>query len=123
MHRVDQVTDLRQALDSREWHLVISDLELSDFSATELITLLREKNLGVPVILIAGTGAEEIAAHCLESGVDQIIDRDDLHMKRLPRMIASLLRRSDKENARRLIEAELTKAESAITISSTIPAT
>ncbi len=110
MHRIDQERDLRQALDSREWHLVISDLELSDFSATHLTTLLRDKKLGVPVILIVGTGAEEIAVSCLESGVDQIIARDDLRMKLLPAMIDSLLRRANEENVRRLIEEELTES-------------
>lgn len=111
IHRIDQKKDLREALDSREWHLVISDLELSDFSATELTALLQDKKLGIPVILIAGTGAEEIAVKCLESGIDQIIDRDGLRMKLLPPMIDALLRRVDDENARQLIEKELIESK------------
>ncbi len=110
MHRIDQEKDLRHALDSREWHLVISDLELPDFSATHLTALLRDKMPGVPVILIAGTGAEEIAVSCLESGADQIIGRDVLHMKLLPAMIDALLRRAAEINVRRQTEAELTES-------------
>jgi len=46
----------------------MSDLELADFSAADLLGILAEKGLDTPVIVIKGTGAEEIAFRCLESG-------------------------------------------------------
>jgi diguanylate cyclase (GGDEF)-like protein/PAS domain S-box-containing protein len=110
IHRIDRITELHHAVDSREWHLIISDLELSDFSTTELTNLLRDKNLGIPVILIASVDAKEIAVGHLESGVDQIIARDDLHMKILPAMMDTLLRRAEKEKVRRQVEDELSES-------------
>ena len=110
LRRLDQEQALRQALYSGEWHLVISDLELADFTAAKLTTLLHEYSPDIPVILVAGTGSEAIALCCLESGVDQFIECNEQHLNRLPLLIDNLLRRAEKETARRLIEKELNES-------------
>jgi diguanylate cyclase (GGDEF)-like protein/PAS domain S-box-containing protein len=111
VHRVDTKQDLHQALESRDWHLVFSDLALSDFSAVELTKLLFETKPDVPVILIKETGAEEIAVRCLESGVNFFIKCNEHYLRRLPALLDAILRRAEEEQARRLVERKLLESE------------
>ena len=111
IRRIDNARDLLQALETSDWHLIFSDLELSDFSAVDLATLLSEKAIDVPLIVIKETGAEEIAFRCLESGVSQFIRCSDKYLQSLPRLIDTLLKRAEKNNDRRLIEKKLIESE------------
>lgn len=106
VHRIDTKQDLNRALETPHWNLVFSDLELSDFSALDLTTLLREKTIDVPVILIRGTGAEEIVIRCLESGIYKIIECNDLYLQRLPALIDTFLKCAEQNQARCLIKSE-----------------
>ena len=111
VHRVDKKHDLNQALESHNWQLVFSELELSDFSALELTDLLGEKMIDVPVILIKDTGAEDIAVRCLESGVNQFIKCTDQYLQRLPVLIDAFIRVAEEERARRFLEKKLIESE------------
>ena len=111
VHRVDHAQALRQALDSPDWHLVLSDLELADFSAADLLGILAEKGLDTPVIVIKETGAEEIAFRCLESGRCQFIRCTPAYLHSLPRLVATLLRQAEEEKARLLLETRLLESE------------
>lgn len=111
VHHIETKQNLHQALDSHAWHLVLSDLALPDFSALELTTLLREKKIDVPVILIKKTGEEEIAIRCLESGTCQLIECNDQYLQHLPMLVDTTIRRAEEEQARRLIEKKLIESE------------
>jgi diguanylate cyclase (GGDEF)-like protein/PAS domain S-box-containing protein len=115
VHRVDHAQALRQALDSRDWHLVLSDLELADFSAFDLLGRLAEKGLDAPVIVIEGTGAEDIALRCLESGRCQFIRCTPAYLHNLPRLVTTLLGHAEAEQARRLLETRLLESEERFT--------
>jgi diguanylate cyclase (GGDEF)-like protein/PAS domain S-box-containing protein len=109
--RIDTAKDLSHALETSDWHLIFSDLELSDFSAVDLASLLSEKALEVPLVVIKGTGAEEIAFRCLELGVSQSIRCNPQYLHSLARLVDTLLKRAEKDQARRQIEKRLTESE------------
>jgi len=111
IHRVDKKHELEQAMDSRDWHLVFSDLERHDFSALELTEQLCNRSLDTPVILIEETGSEDIAVRCLEFGVDLLISCNEQCFQRLPTLVDVLLKRAEKEKARRLMEKELRESK------------
>jgi diguanylate cyclase (GGDEF)-like protein/PAS domain S-box-containing protein len=111
VHRVDKAHDLSTALENADWHLVFSDLELSDFSALDLVSRLVEKGMDVPVIVIKGTGAEDIAMRCLESGLCRFIRCTAPYLKSLPRLVDDLLRRAEKEHERCKVEKALIESE------------
>ncbi len=111
VHRVDRAQALHQALESPDWDLVLSDLQLADFSAFDLLGVLAEKGLGAPVIVIKGTGADEIALRCLESGRCQFIRCTPANLHSLPRLVATLLGHAETEQTRRLLEARLLESE------------
>lgn len=107
VRRVDNKADLLNTLDDWEHHLVFSELELTDFSALELLAILRGKNVDTPLVLIKGTGAEEIAIHCLESGASRFIECTDQYLQRLPSLIDAFIEQAENDSTRRVIEKRL----------------
>jgi len=111
VHRIDKQQDLHQALESQDWHMAFSDLELSNFSALEFAKTLREKGIEIPLVVIKGTGDEEIAIRCLEAGVYQFIQCNDQYLERLPDLIDAFLEHAEQEKARCKIEKKLVESE------------
>lgn len=110
-HRIYRINDLHRTLAEGGWGLVFCDLEMSDFTALDLVTLLSDKGIDVPVILINGTGAKAIAIRCLEFGICQFIDCDEQYLQALPLMVDILLRRADQDEDRRLMVTRLRESE------------
>lgn len=111
VRRVDNKADLLNALDDWEHHLVFSELALTDFSALELLAILRGKNMDTPLVLIKGKDAEEIAIHCLESGASRFIECTDQYLQRLPSLIDVFIGQAENDSARRAIEKRLIASE------------
>lgn len=110
-HRIYRINDLHRTLAEGGWGLVFCDLEMSDFTALDLVTLLSDEGIDVPVILINGTGAKAIAIRCLEFGICQFIDCDEQYLQALPLMVDTLLRRADQDEDRRLMVTRLRESE------------
>jgi diguanylate cyclase (GGDEF)-like protein/PAS domain S-box-containing protein len=110
-HRIYRINDLHRTLAEGNWGLVFCDLEMSDFTALDLVTLLSDKGIDVPVILINSTGAKAIAIRCLEFGICQFIDCDEQYLQALPLMVDTLLRRADQDVDRRLMVTRLRESE------------
>ena len=111
VHRVSHAKDLFQALDDPDWDLIVSDLELMDFSALDLLGVLAERGQDVPVIVIEGTGSEEIALRCLESGRCQFIRCTSPHLRSLPNLVSSLCGQAESRRVRRRLETRLQGSE------------
>jgi diguanylate cyclase (GGDEF)-like protein/PAS domain S-box-containing protein len=111
VHRIDNHQDLHHALESQDWHIAFSALELSDFSAVEFAKTLRDKGVGIPIVVIKGTGDETIAIRCLEAGLYQAIECNEQYLQRLPALIDAFLKDASQENARRKIEKKLVESE------------
>jgi len=64
-------------LDNLAADIVIADYSLPDLTGIEVIHILRERNIAVPVILITGTGSEQIAVDSLREGaIDYILKKN-----------------------------------------------
>lgn len=111
LHRVDTQRDLVRALETGDWQLVFSDLELSDFTALDLVHLLADQDIAGPLVVIKGTGADDIALRCLESGACQFIRCSSPYLRSLPRLVDALLGRAERERARCRFEKTLIESE------------
>jgi len=110
-HRIDQLQDLQRALSDGAWRLAFCDLEMPDFSALDLVALISDEGVDLPMVVINGTGAEEIAIRCLEFGICHFIEHDEQHLQSLHLLVDTLLRRAEQEQARRLLEKRLRESE------------
>ena len=111
MHRVDTKHALSQALEEKQWNLIFSEMELSDFSANELPEIFELYKLNIPVALIAGRGSEEVASRCLEYGTCQLIQCDKQYLHHLPVTISALLKRAEMKRQKSIAEQQLIESE------------
>lgn len=94
--RVQTDDDLRNALSSRSWDIVISDWSMPSFSAPAALKVLRESGLDLPFIIVSGTVGEEAAVEALRNGA-----HDFLVKSRLTRLGIVIDREIREANARR----------------------
>ena len=111
IHRVDTKYALSQALADKQWNLLFSEMELSDFSANELPEILEEYNQNIPVALIAGRGSVHVASRCLEYGTCQLIQCDQQYLHYLPATVSALLKRAELKRQKSLAEQQLIESE------------
>lgn len=109
IHEVTGVADFEACLERFPYSVVVTDYHLRWTDGLEVLARVRQRDPYVPVIMVTGTGTEEIAVQALKNGLnDYILKR---HMKRLPAAIRECqekasLRREVEEAHRRLRESE-----------------
>ena len=71
--RVETASEMSRLLDEHPWDLVIADYSLPHFSAAGALTVLHEKNLDIPFIILSGTIGEETAVEAMRAGAHDYI--------------------------------------------------
>ena len=107
--RVETVDSLQSALNSEKWDVILSDYNLPDFDAGEALTLLKENDLDIPLIIVSGCIGEETAASLMKAGAHDFVMKDSTATL-VPVVQRSLL---EAENRRqfKLSQAALKKSE------------
>lgn len=108
--RVDNASDLREALDSQSWDAVICDYALPQFNAMEALSILRSKDVDLPCIVVSGSVGEEKAVQTMKAGAQDYILKD-----RLTRLVPAVVREIKEAGERRRryqAEDDLDKANS-----------
>lgn len=77
--RVETAEQLRGALQSDGWSVVLSDFNLPDFSAIEALDLLRTLKAQIPMIVVTGAIGEESAAAVIKAGATDLVTKQGLH--------------------------------------------
>ena len=67
--RVDAAEQLKSALESGPWDIVIADYQLPQFSASEALRIFKRTGLDIPFVVVSGTIGEENAVDLMKSGV------------------------------------------------------
>ncbi|WP_341644940.1 putative bifunctional diguanylate cyclase/phosphodiesterase [Thauera sp. SDU_THAU2] len=94
--RVETEDDLRHALRSGPWDIVLSDYMLPSFDARGALGVIRNSEIGLPVIVISGTVGEDVAVETLKLGADDYVLKDNL-----TRLVPAVARALDAAENRR----------------------
>jgi PAS domain S-box-containing protein len=109
--RVDLAEEMREALETREWDLVISDFNLPTFDALSALAMLQETGRDVPFIVVSGTIGEETAVGLMKAGAHDYVMKD--HLARLipaiKRELAEARVRRDHRQAQESLEEAQTR--------------
>lgn len=106
--RVETTQDMSAALDQQEWDVVICDDVLPSFSVSAALTLLQNKGLDLPFIIVSSTVQEEIAVDAMRVGA-----HDFIHKNRLARLVPAIEReRRNVETRRKHKQVEAALRES-----------
>jgi len=86
-----------QGLDTFAPDIILSDNSLPQFNALAALTMVRQRSLYIPFILVTGTVSDEYAANIIKSGADDYIIKDRL--TRLPAAVDAALQKRQAEIA------------------------
>ena len=95
---------LESALEGPAPDLVLTDYALGWTSGLAVLLRVKSRWPDVPVIMVTGTGSEEIAVECMREGLDDYILKSSRHILRLPAAIQAAQARVEERRARRTAE-------------------
>jgi len=91
VERVDTAEAMAAALDRQAWDIVICDYVMPHFSAPDALSLLEERDLDLPFIIVSGAIGEEAAVKALNVGV-KAGAQDFIMKNRLARLVPAIER-------------------------------
>ena len=80
--RVETGKQMRSALSSGSWDLVVADYCLPNFSAPEALKILKELEIDIPFLVVSGAMGEDVAVSMMKAGAHDYLLKDRL--ERLP---------------------------------------
>lgn len=100
--------DFETALAHGNFDLILSDFNILGFEGLQVLEAVHAKNPDLPVIIVTGTGSEEIAVEAMKRGAADYIIKTPRHIQRLPLTIQAVLdRKLLKEDRDRLFNLSL----------------
>jgi len=102
--RVQTRDDMRQALATETWDVVLSDYSMPGFSAGAALDTLKESGIDVPFIIISGTIGEESAVNALKAGAHDFLLKSQL-ARFVPALDRELREAEVRRERRRAVEA------------------
>lgn len=90
---------------------VLSDFDICGFQGLQVLARVKELWPEVPVIIVTGTGTEEIAVEAMKSGAADYIIKSPKAIERLPGALANTLNAAGEKRARNQAERELKESE------------
>ncbi|MFQ3618024.1 MAG: GAF domain-containing protein [Cyanobacteriota bacterium] len=104
-HRVQTADQLRAALESRNWDVVISDYRLPGFDAPAALSILQQHGVDLPFIVVSGTIGEMAAVAMMKAGAHDYLMKENL--TRLPEAVRREVREAQIRAERRRAELQL----------------
>jgi len=98
-----------EALSRTNYEVILCDFNLPDYDGISALSLAREKQPGVPVIVISGSLNEEEAVKCLHLGATDYLLKQRL--ERLPNAVRRAMLAAEELRKRQKAEAELRASE------------
>ena len=84
--------------------VILTDFNIMGFEGLDVIHEVKERGLDAPVIVVTGTGSEEIAVSALKEGAEDYVIKSPHHIAQLPQTIARVLETA--KTRRKLAESE-----------------
>lgn len=107
--RVETEDEVRSALATQEWDLIICDYSLPHLDANRALKILKSTELDLPFIILSGTIDEENAVNALKAGAHDFLVKGKF--ARLGPAIERELREADVRRERRRAELALREKE------------
>ncbi|MBC8264564.1 MAG: response regulator, partial [Anaerolineales bacterium] len=110
----------RQEFETRlaegDYDLILSDFNILGFEGLEVIDAVRAKDPQVPVVIVTGTGSEEIAVAAMKRGAADYVIKRPAHIRRLPHIIQAVMEKKRLQDERQRAEEALRESEQRLTV-------
>src|SRR4051795_4353533 len=110
--RVDTDAAMLAALADRTWDIIISDYVMPQFSAPHALSLLKERGIDLPVIIISGQIGEDVAVASIRAGANDYLMKPNL--SRLQPAIERALREGREGTERERAQTPLGESEAGV---------
>jgi len=88
------------------YDLILSDFNILGYEGLQVLDRVRELTPHIPVVIVTGTGSEEIAAEAMKRGAFDYVIKTPNHIQRLPFTVHTVLERKHlQEEHKRAYEA------------------
>ena len=103
--------EFEMLLKSRVIDVVLSDFNIAGFEGFQVLDAVREHDPGIPVIIVTGTGSEEIAAMAMKRGASDYVIKRPRHILKLPQTIFAAIDKKVLREKRHKAEVALKESE------------
>lgn len=93
------------------YDVVLTDFNILGFEGLQVIDAIHEKHPTTPVIVVTGTGSEEVAVEAMRRGASDYVIKTPKHIRRLPVAIQAAIERNQLQNERSQAEQALRASE------------
>jgi PAS domain S-box-containing protein len=93
------------------WDLILTDFNILGYEGLQVIDAVHKENPMLPVILVTGTGSEEIAVEAMKRGAVDYVIKTPKHIRRLPLAIQASMERKQLQDERLRSEQALRISE------------
>ncbi len=107
--RVDTPESFIAAVDAADWDCIIADYSMPRFNAFAALSLVRERRLDLPFIVVSGTIGEETAVEAMKAGAHDYLMKGNL--ARLVPAIEREMREAEVRRERERAERALLESE------------
>ncbi|MBU4485282.1 response regulator [bacterium] len=91
VHVTETVEDCQDFILQNKYDIVFSDCFINNKAITNHLLKIKERLGKVPLVMITGSGDEELAAECIKRGADDYIVKSKQSLKSVPSVISKLL--------------------------------
>lgn len=110
--RVETDAEMKAALSTQTWDIVISDYNLPQFNGEAALALLNDAGLDIPFIIVSGEIGEETAVTMMKAGAHDYLKKNDL--ARLAPAVQRELEQTEERRKKKLAEQTLKKISRAV---------
>ena len=96
--------EFEDALAKGSFDLVLSDFNILGFEGLQVLEAVHAKDKQIPVVIVTGTGSEEVAVEAMKRGAADYVIKTPKHIQRLPITIYAVLEKKYLEEERKQAE-------------------
>lgn len=103
--------DFEAQLANSPFDLVLSDFNILGFDGLQVLDAVKAKTPQTPVIIVTGTGTEEVAAEAIKRGAADYVIKTPHHIRRLPYTIKAVIEQARLRQKQRAAQEVLRESE------------
>jgi len=109
--QVDSREKLEEFLSGDTVDLILSNFDIFDYKDLSIIKAIKDKQPGVPLIIVTGKGSEEIAVKAMKLGADDYVIKSARHIGGIADSVKVVLERSKSGDDHKSIKTALDESK------------